>query len=298
MHLDVLDLRAFYYRTPLGRSAQRLLQEATRGLWPDTRGLCDRRLRLRRRRCSAPSSPTPPASLALMPGPQGVMPWPAGEPNRCVLCRGDPLADRGRHRRPADRRPRPRDQRQPRGAPRRDLARPRPRRPRHLHRPQPLRPLGAPRRHPLRLRPPLQPRPAREPAAHPPLRARAPRRRSLRAPLAPQVPAADRLLLGAPRPPLRAPRHRRRAPRRGLEAGLRPPALLRLQGRGARPARRPRRPHPPKPGARPRPRPPRPRLRAARADRFRRRVLRAAPAYCHAPDPLLSATRFRRGTQG
>ena len=39
MHLDVLDLRAFYYRTPLGRSAQRLLQEATRGLWPDTRGL-------------------------------------------------------------------------------------------------------------------------------------------------------------------------------------------------------------------------------------------------------------------
>src|SRR5690606_26379100 len=39
MHLDVLDLRAFYYRTPLGRSAQRLLQEAVRGLWPDTRAL-------------------------------------------------------------------------------------------------------------------------------------------------------------------------------------------------------------------------------------------------------------------
>ena len=39
MHLDVLDLRAFYYRTRLGRSAQRVLQEALRGLWPDTRGL-------------------------------------------------------------------------------------------------------------------------------------------------------------------------------------------------------------------------------------------------------------------
>ena len=39
MHLDVLDLRAFYYRTPLGRSAQRVLQEALRELWPDTRGL-------------------------------------------------------------------------------------------------------------------------------------------------------------------------------------------------------------------------------------------------------------------
>ena len=39
MHLDVLDLRAFYYRTRLGRSAQRALQEALRGLWPDTRGM-------------------------------------------------------------------------------------------------------------------------------------------------------------------------------------------------------------------------------------------------------------------
>ena len=39
MHLDVLDLRAFYYRTRLGRSAQRVLQEALVGLWPDTHGL-------------------------------------------------------------------------------------------------------------------------------------------------------------------------------------------------------------------------------------------------------------------
>ena len=38
MHQDVVDLRAFYYRTPLGRSAQRALQEALRALWPETRG--------------------------------------------------------------------------------------------------------------------------------------------------------------------------------------------------------------------------------------------------------------------
>ena len=38
MHLDVADLRAFYYRTTLGRSAQRALQEALRALWPETGG--------------------------------------------------------------------------------------------------------------------------------------------------------------------------------------------------------------------------------------------------------------------
>ena len=90
------------------------------------------------------------------------MPWPAGEPNRCVLVEETRWPIEAATRRPADRRPRPRDLRQPRGAPRRDLARARPRRPRHLHRAEPLRPLGAARRHALRLRPPLQPRPARE----------------------------------------------------------------------------------------------------------------------------------------
>lgn len=85
MHLDVLDLRAFYYRTPLGRSAQRLLQEATRGLWPDVHGLsvvgygfAVPFLRPFFREAAR--------VLALMPAPQGVMPWPVGEPNRCVLC--------------------------------------------------------------------------------------------------------------------------------------------------------------------------------------------------------------------
>ena len=84
MHPDVLDLRAFYYRTPLGRSAQRLLQEAARGLWPDTRGLSVLGYGfavpfLR------PFLGDAARVLALMPGPQGVMPWPPAEPNRCVL---------------------------------------------------------------------------------------------------------------------------------------------------------------------------------------------------------------------
>lgn len=84
MHLDVLDLRAFYYRTRLGRSAQRVLQESLRGLWPETRGMTVvgfgfavpvlRPFLADARRV-----------LALMPSPQGVMPWPAGGPNVAAL---------------------------------------------------------------------------------------------------------------------------------------------------------------------------------------------------------------------
>lgn len=84
MHLDVLDLRAFYYRTQLGRSAQRVLQEALRGLWPDTTdqsvvgfGFAAPVLR--------PFLDESRRVLVFMPGPQGVMPWPPGAPNRCLL---------------------------------------------------------------------------------------------------------------------------------------------------------------------------------------------------------------------
>ena len=84
MHLDVLDLRAFYYRTRLGRSAQRVLQEGLRNLWPDTHGLAivgygfaAPMLR--------PFLGDAARVLALMPGQQGVMPWPAGGPNVSVL---------------------------------------------------------------------------------------------------------------------------------------------------------------------------------------------------------------------
>ena len=84
MHLDVLDLRAFYYRTKLGRSAQRGLQEALRRLWPNTAGMTVigfgfaapvlRPFLKEARRV-----------LALMPAQQGVMPWPPGGPSVSVL---------------------------------------------------------------------------------------------------------------------------------------------------------------------------------------------------------------------
>ena len=85
MHLDVLDLRAFYYRTRLGRTAQRAIRAQMLELWPDATGmtvvgfgfaapLLRPYLKSARR------------VTALMPGPQGVMPWPSGMPNVSVLC--------------------------------------------------------------------------------------------------------------------------------------------------------------------------------------------------------------------
>ena len=85
MHLDVLDLRTFYYRTRLGRAAQKTIRDQVVDFWPSARGqvvvgfgfavpllrpfLADAR-----------------RVTALMPGQQGVMPWPAGMPNVSVLC--------------------------------------------------------------------------------------------------------------------------------------------------------------------------------------------------------------------
>lgn len=87
MHLDVQDLRNFYYRTRLGRVAQRGVRERIQSLWPaeGMRGLtlvgfgfAVPMLR--------PYLGTARRVAALMPGPQGVMPWPAGGPNVSVLC--------------------------------------------------------------------------------------------------------------------------------------------------------------------------------------------------------------------
>jgi len=85
MHLDVLDLRNFYYRSALGRGAQKVIRDDLVKLWPEAKGqtvvgfgfavpllrpyLADAR-----------------RVTGLMPGPQGVMPWPAGQPNASVLC--------------------------------------------------------------------------------------------------------------------------------------------------------------------------------------------------------------------
>lgn len=38
MHLDVLDLRNFYYRTPLGRVAQRAIRDQMLAIWPPLSG--------------------------------------------------------------------------------------------------------------------------------------------------------------------------------------------------------------------------------------------------------------------
>ena len=84
MHLDVQDLRDFYYRSALGRAAQASLRARVREIWPEAQGqtvagygfavpLLRPYLKDARR------------VLALMPGPQGVMPWPSGAPNVSVL---------------------------------------------------------------------------------------------------------------------------------------------------------------------------------------------------------------------
>ena len=84
MHLDVVDLRAFYYRTKLGRVAQRVLQDALVDLWPDTAhetvagfGFAAPLLR--------PFLAKSRRVISLMPAQQGVMAWPQGEPNHSVL---------------------------------------------------------------------------------------------------------------------------------------------------------------------------------------------------------------------
>ena len=84
MHLDVQDLRNFYYRSTLGRTAQAAIRARMLEVWPEAQGqtvvgfgfatpLLRPYLKDARR------------VVALMPGPQGVMPWPAGQPNVAVL---------------------------------------------------------------------------------------------------------------------------------------------------------------------------------------------------------------------
>lgn len=85
MHLDVQDLRNFYYRSRLGRAAQKAVREEVLRFWPEAQGqtvvgygfavpflrpyLADAR-----------------RVIGLMPGPQGVIGWPQGMPNVSVLC--------------------------------------------------------------------------------------------------------------------------------------------------------------------------------------------------------------------
>ncbi|MCP1170453.1 hypothetical protein [Limimaricola litoreus] len=87
MHLDVLDLRNFYYRSALGRAAQKVIRDQLVEWWPVPHvqgqtvagyGFAVPLLR--------PYLAQARRVIGLMPGPQGVMPWPAGQPNVSVLC--------------------------------------------------------------------------------------------------------------------------------------------------------------------------------------------------------------------
>ncbi|WP_316016023.1 class I SAM-dependent methyltransferase, partial [Roseobacter sp. HKCCA0434] len=84
MHLDVVDLKAFYYRTRLGRGAQSALQRRVRDIWPDVHGMgvvgygfAAPLLR--------PFLGEAARIMSFMPAPQGVMPWPPGGPNLSAL---------------------------------------------------------------------------------------------------------------------------------------------------------------------------------------------------------------------
>lgn len=85
MHLDVVDLRKFYYQTHLGRAAQRVIRKQVSSIWPEAKGqtvagfgFAAPLLR--------PFIAQARRTIALMPGPQGVMPWPPGMANMSVLC--------------------------------------------------------------------------------------------------------------------------------------------------------------------------------------------------------------------
>ncbi len=84
MHLDVVDLRKFYYGTGLGRIAQACIRDRLHKLWPNVRGMTVVGFGfaapfLRPFREGAARV------LCLMPAQQGVCPWPAEGPNLSVL---------------------------------------------------------------------------------------------------------------------------------------------------------------------------------------------------------------------
>lgn len=85
MHLDVQDLRNFYYRSALGRAAQKVIRDELVAMWPESKGQMvvgfGFALPLLR-----PFLKDARRVIGLMPGPQGVMPWPADAKNVSVLC--------------------------------------------------------------------------------------------------------------------------------------------------------------------------------------------------------------------
>lgn len=85
MHLDVRQLRDFYYRSQLGRAAQKGVRDRLVQRWGDVRGLTlagyGFAVPLLR-----PFLTQAERIVSLMPAPQGVMHWPADGDNHSVLC--------------------------------------------------------------------------------------------------------------------------------------------------------------------------------------------------------------------
>ncbi|MEM7241723.1 MAG: methyltransferase domain-containing protein [Pseudomonadota bacterium] len=84
MHLDVIDLKKFYYRTKLGVVVQNVLTAELQEVWRDVKGqtvagfgFANPVLR--------PYLKDARRVLSLMPGAQGVMAWPRHAPNCAVL---------------------------------------------------------------------------------------------------------------------------------------------------------------------------------------------------------------------
>lgn len=84
MHLDVVNLRAFYYRTKLGRIVQRALRDEIVKLWPDTKGQTVAGFGFAAP-VLRPFLKEARRVMCFMPGPQGVMAWPEGVENHSIL---------------------------------------------------------------------------------------------------------------------------------------------------------------------------------------------------------------------
>lgn len=84
MHLDVVDLRAFYYRTQLGRAVQRDLQQTIGKQWDGAKGQCVVGFGFAAP-LLRPYLKGARRVLSLMPAAQGVMRWPPGDENLSAL---------------------------------------------------------------------------------------------------------------------------------------------------------------------------------------------------------------------
>ncbi len=85
MHLDVQDLRNFYYRSRIGRAAQSVIRTDLQRAWPRVEGMTVAGFGFAAP-LLRPFLADARRVTALMPGPQGCLPWPPGQPNISVLC--------------------------------------------------------------------------------------------------------------------------------------------------------------------------------------------------------------------